>query len=40
MTWSVLIACVAVVLWMAALTLVVPGFIEREFRRNGYRRKD
>ncbi|WP_437405139.1 hypothetical protein [Sinorhizobium meliloti] len=40
MTWSVLIACVAVVLWMAALTLIVPGFVEREFRRNGYRAKD
>ncbi|WP_267899343.1 hypothetical protein [Sinorhizobium medicae] len=40
MTWSVFIACTGVVLWMAALTLVVPGFVAREFRRNGYRSKD
>ncbi|WP_268814814.1 hypothetical protein [Sinorhizobium meliloti] len=39
MTWSVLIASVAVVLWMAALTLVLPGFVEREFRRNGFKAK-
>ncbi|WP_028010040.1 hypothetical protein [Sinorhizobium meliloti] len=37
MTWSVLIACIAVVLWMAALTLIVPGLVEREFRRNGFK---
>lgn len=40
MTWSILIASVGAVLWMAALTLIVPGFVEREFRRNGYRAKD
>jgi hypothetical protein len=40
MTWSILIASAGAVLWMAALTLVVPGFAEREFRRNGYRAKD
>ncbi|MGH0280772.1 hypothetical protein [Sinorhizobium meliloti] len=39
MTWSVLIACVAVVLWMAALTLVLPGFVEHEFRRNGFKER-
>ncbi|WP_268815125.1 hypothetical protein [Sinorhizobium meliloti] len=40
MTWSILIASAGVVLWMAALTLIIPGFVEREFRRNGYRAKD
>ncbi|GCA53184.1 hypothetical protein KGO5_05652 [Sinorhizobium sp. KGO-5] len=40
MTWSIIIASAGAVLWMAALTLVVPGFVEREFRRNGYRAKD
>lgn len=40
MTWSILIASAAAVLWMAALTLIVPGFVEHEFRRNGYRAKD
>ncbi|MFQ6161429.1 MULTISPECIES: hypothetical protein [Sinorhizobium] len=40
MTWSILIASAGAVLWMAALTLIVPGFVEREFRRNGYRAKD
>ncbi len=39
MNWSVLIACTAAVLWMAALTLVVRGFAEREFRRNGFKAK-
>ncbi|WP_268817704.1 hypothetical protein [Sinorhizobium meliloti] len=39
MNTSVLIAGVAVVLWMAALTLVLPGFVEREFRRNGFKAK-
>jgi len=36
---SVLIACIAAVLWMAALTLVVRGFAEREFRRNGFKER-
>jgi hypothetical protein len=40
MTWSILIVSAGAVLWMAALTLIVPGFVEREFRRNGYRAKD
>jgi hypothetical protein len=40
MNWSILIASAGAVLWMAALTLIVPGFVEREFRRNGYRAKD
>jgi hypothetical protein len=40
MTWSILIASAGAVLWMAALTLIVPGFVEREFRRNGYRAED
>ncbi|WP_018094762.1 hypothetical protein [Sinorhizobium meliloti] len=40
MTWSILIASAGAVLWMAALTLIVPGFVAREFRRNGYRAKD
>jgi hypothetical protein len=40
MTWSILIASAGAVLWIAALTLIVPGFVEREFRRNGYRPKD
>ncbi len=40
MTWSILIASAGAVLWVAALTLIVPGFVEREFRRNGYRAKD
>ncbi|WP_272950706.1 hypothetical protein [Sinorhizobium meliloti] len=40
MTWSILIASAGAVLWMAALTLIIPGFVEREFRRNGYRAKD
>ena len=40
MTWSILIASAGAVLWIAALTLIVPGFVEREFRRNGYRAKD
>jgi hypothetical protein len=40
MTWSILIASAGAVLWMAALTLIVPGFVGREFRRNGYRPKD
>ncbi|WP_322887214.1 hypothetical protein U8C36_09755 [Sinorhizobium medicae] len=39
MNTSVLIACIAVVLWMAALTLVVPGLVERDFRRNGFKAK-
>ena len=40
MTWSILIASAGAVLWTAALTLIIPGFVEREFRRNGYRAKD
>lgn len=40
MTWSILIASAGAVLWIAALTLIIPGFVEREFRRNGYRAKD
>lgn len=39
MTWSILIACAGALLWMAALTLIVPGFVEREFRRNGFKEK-
>ncbi|WP_268815583.1 hypothetical protein [Sinorhizobium meliloti] len=39
MTWSILIASAGAVLWMAALTLIVPGFVEREFRRNGFKER-
>ncbi|WP_268814820.1 hypothetical protein [Sinorhizobium meliloti] len=39
MNTSVLIAGVAVVLWMAALTLLVPGLVERDFRRNAVKAK-
>ncbi|WP_275532005.1 hypothetical protein [Ensifer aridi] len=39
MNWAVFIACVAVVAWMAALTLVVRGFAEHEFRSNGFKAK-
>lgn len=39
MNTSVLIACIAAVLCMAALTLVVRGFAEHEFRRNGFKEK-
>ena len=39
MNWPVIIASVAVVSWMAALTLVVRGFAEHEFRRNGFKAK-
>ncbi|WP_272938420.1 hypothetical protein [Sinorhizobium fredii] len=37
MSWSILIACIASVSWMAGLTLIVRGFAEHEFRRNGYK---
>jgi hypothetical protein len=40
MTWSILIASAGAVSWIAALTLIIPGFVGREFRRNGYRAKD
>lgn len=37
MIWPVFFGCLGVVLWMAALTLILPGFVEREFRRNGFK---
>lgn len=37
MTWPVFFGCLGVVLWMAALTLVLPGSGERDSRRNGFK---
>jgi hypothetical protein len=37
---SICIASTGAVLWIAALTLVVRGFADRKFRRNGYVPKD